>query len=162
MKKVTRFLPPKPLFINSINYYKIQEHKFLAIFFCPKWREDACLNSQIGKRGRTHLPQGCARVRVVAMSCLKVGMSCIKARVVATSQNMRAMSPKLNPLINLAILSWDLRPHLESCNPSWWGKFQTPKNLWNGNICLVPLARVLAKMICQVTQLFFGNYPLFF
>ena len=47
------------------------------------------------------------------MSWLRVGMSCIKARVVATSQRMRPTSPKLNPLINLAILSWDLCPHLE-------------------------------------------------
>ena len=140
MKRVTWFLPPKPLFINSINYYKVQEHKFLAICFFPKWREDACLNSKTGKRGGTHLPQGCARVGEVEMSWLKVGMSCINARVVATFQNMRSMLPKLNPLIKHAILSWDLRPHLESCAPSWWGKFQPPKNIWNGNIYVVPLA----------------------
>ena len=81
----------------------------------------------------------------------KVGMSWIKAKGEATFKNLESTSPKI-----IHITKTSISPAI--CAPTWRGKFQTQKTLRIGNILLVPLSRLLAKMIFQVTKFIFGNY----
>ena len=128
--------------------YNIQEHRFNAQIICQELGGVALLIYKTDKEREDSSPQGCASSKWVGCGLEKGWNELDKGKRRSNFQNFGIHITQTS--ISLGM-----------CSPTWRGKFQTQKTLRISNIWLVPLARLLAKMICQVTQLFFDNYLFF-